>query len=107
MGYFTTYSLQMHGSEEAVKAADKELHKFFEDADELLDGTYFSKWYYHADSMLELSRQHPEVLFVLEGIGEDHWDLWEERYKNGEYERQEARIPIERFSEAFKLDTER
>ena len=41
------------------------------------------KWYDYNDDMLLLSKQHPNNLFILDGYGEDNWDIWRAFYKNG------------------------
>ena len=48
------------------------------------------KWYSHQEDMLEVSKLFPDTIFVLHGEGEDHNDLWNEYYCDGEMERVEA-----------------
>ena len=50
------------------------------------------KWYSHKEDMLEVSKLFPDTLLVLRGEGEDHNDLWNEYYCDGEMERVEAEI---------------
>ena len=49
-------------------------------------------WYEHDDDMLTLSRAFPDVLFTLEGVGEEHPDIWKTQYKNGEIVRKQRAV---------------
>ena len=40
-------------------------------------------WYNHEEDMLAISKQFPELLFVLEGEGENNDDLWKQYFRNG------------------------
>jgi hypothetical protein len=107
MGYYTDYKLT------ATDFADKDEEEKFESDlktkcgytgwDFSSTGTDFEmvlhevKWYDHNDDMIALSKQYPHVLFELEGVGEEHGDMWRARYKNGESERVTARIVFDEF----------
>lgn len=41
------------------------------------------KWYSHEKDMLTLSKEFPDVHFILEGKGEEHDDIWIKHFKNG------------------------
>lgn len=46
-----------------------------------------AKWYYHEKDMIEISKQFPDMVFQLRGQGEDHDDLWEKYFQNGDCEK--------------------
>lgn len=90
MGYNTKFKLKADKQEDAIEA-------YFHEA---LDGTYMSRfyyyegegewesedawtWYNHEDDMIGLSHKFPEVLFTLDGEGEDNRDIWRSYFKNG------------------------
>ena len=41
------------------------------------------KWYEHDEEMLKASLEHPGVVFVLDGDGEEPGDIWRTFYRNG------------------------
>jgi len=88
MGYYTDYTL----------TADKKLPEDFnEKFEEITDycfnfGEIFeAKWYNHEKDMIELSKIYPNILFTLEGVGEEQYadepDMWRMYFKNGESKR--------------------
>ena len=50
------------------------------------------KWYDHEDDMIELSKKHSDVVFIVEGIGEEFPDAWRMWVHNGEMEKVYAEI---------------
>lgn len=51
------------------------------------------KWYEHERHMKEISLTFPEVIFVLDGRGEDG-DVWRKFFKNGEIRKAEVEVKI-------------
>jgi len=104
MGYFTDYKLEIH---QDPKNQTDEIEKYFtadENEDEywynLLDGACDSmKWYNHDDDMLHISRLWPDVVFRLEGNGEENWDWWVKYYKNGKMQTCRSKITFGEFDE--------
>ena len=45
------------------------------------------KWYDHVHDMTILSKEYPNLIFVLEGVGEEFPDVWKAWFHNGEWER--------------------
>ena len=104
MGYFTYYKLEIH--QDPNNQTD-EIQKYFT-ADEndgeywynILDEPYDSmKWYNHDADMLHISRLWPDVVFRLEGNGEEKWDWWVKYYKNGKIQTCRAKITFDEFDE--------
>lgn len=87
MGYYTYFSLSYHGSPE-----DEDALQNFEPGDEfafpkgikeLIDDLQDSnwKWYGWEKDMKLLASKFPNILFILEGDGENSDDIWEFRIK--------------------------
>lgn len=58
------------------------------------------KWYDHDKEMKEISTEHPDVLFTLEGTGESNEDMWITYYKNGKSQESRAHITFDPFDES-------
>jgi hypothetical protein len=50
------------------------------------------KWYNHEEDMITLSKEYPNILFVLEGIGEEFPDAWRKWFHNGQFEESYAEV---------------
>jgi len=80
MGYYTSFSVKHNSEDEAeVSAIRDEIYKMnlpeFWENDERTFGAY-AKWYDVDEDMSLLSSKFPQVLFVVDGEGEDGGDLW-------------------------------
>ena len=61
------------------------------------------KWYHHEDDMITLSKNHSNVIFIVEGIGEEFPDAWRMWVHNGQMEKSYAEIKYpEPENAAFK-----
>lgn len=60
------------------------------------------KWYEHEDDMKRLSKEFPEVVFQLNGEGEESGDVWVKYFKNGKMQVDKAEIKLAPF-DATKL----
>lgn len=105
MSYYTNYFLYVLNakrddisSEEMAKASASLCKKIYPDSDisytDFLSSTPFEwlledsmKWYGHCDDMIELAQEYPEMIFMLEGHGEDCEDHWREYYQGDKYKR--------------------
>lgn len=103
MGYYTCYTMNARTidgynlTEEMEAAICKRLREISGDA--IFEGKTFEdclsdelKWYKHEHDLLELSKEFPNVIFALEGEGEERDDTWRLYVHNGEYERGYAQI---------------
>jgi hypothetical protein len=91
MGYLTEYTLSIHTpgvDGPGVLSIFKQLKEYSEEAAYCLcdDGStkQSGKWYDHEEDMLDLSKDYPNLIFLLEGSGEDEADLWRKFFKNGD-----------------------
>lgn len=50
------------------------------------------KWYDHEADMIALSKKYPNILFVLEGVGEEFPDAWRKWFYNGTVEASYAEV---------------
>lgn len=62
-----------------------------------------TKWYDHENDMREVSLKISNVVFVLDGYGEETGDIWRKYFYNGKVQRTVGKIVFEDFSES-KLD---
>lgn len=84
MGYYTRYEL-------AIGTDDPELEAKIR-AEVIAESGYGAidqdtiKWYGHDEDLIKVSKNYPDVLFTLDGEGEESGDVWRKYYKNGETE---------------------
>lgn len=122
MGYYTTYEFGTKGNKYKVKDIasyiKEELYdksngnKFYPFSYELdllfLEENIYdfelhsddTKWYRHDEEMLELSKQFPETVFYLYGVGEDNNDMWYKYYKNGKSQYCPAKITYDEYDKS-------
>ena len=86
MGYYTSYTLNLYGSEEDKKKFSDELYNRykpdFSPIKELLeDGGVYAKLYDLEDNISKMAENYPDLLVVLTGDGEESCDIWEMRCK--------------------------
>lgn len=105
MGYYTEYSLDVKGIKNEEKfnrlveaMEEKDLIRYAFDDGDYSDGTASflpygeAKWYGHEQDMIDISRQFPDMVFCLEGVGEQNDDMWKRYFKNGKCELCKAEI---------------
>ena len=87
MGYFTYFWLRLENAWEQETEIIGDLRATYEDADDGIDeeGDAIQKvaWSSHVEDLLAFSKKYPQVLFRLEGEGEEHGDYWKHYFKNG------------------------
>ena len=94
MGYYTRYSLEVHGIKDveehtSLREIINDFYCFQDDEFDLYESeAYFSpedetKWYKHETDMINLSKHFPNMTFCLEGIGEDREDMWRKYFHAG------------------------
>jgi len=94
MGYYTEYSLTAENSQEDIKARIEEVSGY----SDLFTGEKW-KWYDHEEDCKAVSKEFPNVLIELEGIGEESPDLWRKYFKNGKMQICRGQITYPKFSE--------
>lgn len=97
MSYMTSFSLTVEDLETRKSIgevmAEKELNDLaneiekmdvFSDGDLRYDELHtYTTWYSYTEDMCLLSSKYPNLLFVLNGVGEDPADLWKAYYVDG------------------------
>ena len=119
MGYYTDYSIQVEGDvnynkleEIAERINEVSGYYFYADINKfqenhiMCDDTY--KWYNWHKHMKSISKEYPELLFKVEGVGEEHDDHWKCNFINGRDERMSPEViwpesQLEREFEASKV----
>ena len=117
MGYETKYKLQTVGtvlpeSDPLVTVLGEKPRKLPSFKDEIESRHGFGvlespcKWYEHEEEMKALSKEHPHVLFILDGEGEESGDIWRKYFRAGKMFRADAVIsfPAPPKSMLDKLD---
>lgn len=122
MGYHTTYELSTKGNKYKVSDIIFYMKKqyvlskenryypfdyefdnllFDERTDDILLCSYDAvKWYNSDEEMKDLSKQFPETVFCLYGIGENNGDIWYKYYKNGKSQYCPAKIVFDEYDES-------
>lgn len=80
MGYYTDYTITTDSNTQELESEMKK----FGFLDEYDEGSWGgdAKWYDWSDDMTKLSKKFPDVLFTIEGRGEDPTDIWGYYYKD-------------------------
>lgn len=99
MRYYTYYTLK---SEPNITNT-KEFKEVFErisgyELDSVLEEE--NTWYNHEEHMIEVSKNFPEVLFMLTGEGEESTDMWRQYFFNGKSQLCRSIITFEDFDES-------
>lgn len=58
------------------------------------------KWYEHDEVMRNFSRKYPDILFLLEGVGEESEDIWKKYYKNGKCQIANVKFVFDEYDES-------
>lgn len=112
MGYYTSYTIQATGlennlpiSEERADAMKERLeaisgYTFEGDIRENLYTSESIKWYDCCRDMNQMSKEFPDLLFIVYGDGEETEDLWYCYHANGMFQFDEAEIRFAGFNQS-------
>jgi len=100
MGYRTYFTLMVtEGNEDLIDKLKNECL----DADYAIDSDGNPqdecKWCDHEADMQAFSEKYPEILFTLNGEGEESTDLWNKYFKGGKMQACYAQITFEEYDE--------
>ncbi|QGH76408.1 hypothetical protein SEA_DAUBENSKI_104 [Streptomyces phage Daubenski] len=104
MGYYTDFTLRAEGRGAVYDKMMRDRSKItfsYSNYDftlgDWLDRDYSEnlKWYEWEKDMKQLSKEWPNVLFILDGDGEETGDLWRAWFRNGAMYKLEAKIVFE------------
>lgn len=119
MGYETKYKLEVSGelsSKKKIEGEDENGNPAWIlvtetiDARDLLEEVRANsgyqylfgesvKWYDHEDQLRYISKKYPNLVFELNGEGEESGDIWIKYFKNGKMQHCEAKITFDPFDE--------
>lgn len=57
------------------------------------------KWYEHEEDMIKVSKEYPDIVWILDGIGEEGLDLWRKYFYNGKIQRANTRVVYDEFDQ--------
>jgi hypothetical protein len=81
MGYYTDYKLEYKGDLDQetliTKLEEVSGYRWWDNYLTLPD----VKWYEHDHHMEVISREYPDILFILTGEGEESGDVWRKYFK--------------------------
>lgn len=103
MGYYTRFKLTVTGETDIdVIEKFRDENDYAEYAlDEFGDSREECKWYDCKEDVLAFSKKHPDILFLLEGEGEEAGDVWRLYARNGKSCYQKAKMVFEQFDESM------
>lgn len=98
MGYYTYYTMEAYDTTTKTPLSEEKEKEICERLMEISKGAIYDgdrfwkclddtlKWYNHKEDMIALSKEFPDVIFMLEGEGEERDDNWRLYVQNGEWE---------------------
>ena len=92
MGYYTRYDFS-NNSGHVIEEIEKVSGYGKSD-----DGVYYDvKWYDWHQHMLQVSKEFPKELILVEGMGEEQGDVWKAFFKSGKSEVVDAVLTFPQF----------
>ena len=104
MGYNTYYQLEVEGPLNQIcpicgHEGEYNHERLIEQRFDILFSEE-NKWYDWAEDMKEYSKLFPNILFTLNGEGEESGDFWAAYIKNGKMQEERAEIQIAPFDKS-------
>lgn len=106
MGYYTSYTLSIlegGDEEQLIPEFRKDSEGAMYAIDEYGDTNESCKWYDSKSDLIEFSKKHPDVIFCLEGEGEESDDKWKLYVKEGFTQECRAIIVFHEFDKSKLL----
>lgn len=95
MGYYTRHELEIVSGNDFVTDYEQEITDST-DYSSLFD--YEIKWYDCEEDMKAYSKNHTNVVFCINGKGEESGDIWKAYFQNGKMFKTKAKLMFEEFS---------
>ena len=57
------------------------------------------KWYQHEKDMIKVSEKYPDIVWILDGIGEEGFDVWRKYFYNGKIQRANTSVVYDEFDQ--------
>lgn len=107
MGYYTKFDLKINtkiSKEQEFHITNFLSNKIMGESAKIADhwDDYLEesmKWYDYEEDMTELSILFPDVVFELNGKGEEFEDIWKQYFKSGKTQRYNAITSFDKFDE--------
>ena len=100
MGYYTDFSITYDTEDEAIeKALLDKLSNYITEEDIFYSIQFNAKWYSFEQDMKEISSLFPDILFTVEGNGDEQDDIWIAYFKYGKMQMEQAKITFGEFDE--------
>ena len=98
MGYYTTYNFSYQPADRKKRLDPNDVERiieFFDSCDDMFDdcdedyswATRYSKWFDWETPLVKISKELPNVVFRIDGSGEDCDDIWGYYIWRGEIQR--------------------
>mgnify|MGYP000905669934 CR=1 FL=1 len=95
MGYYTRHKLEIVSGDDFVTDYEQEITDI-KDYSSLFDDEI--KWCDCEEDMKAYSKNHPNVVFCINGEGEESRDIWKAYFQNGKMFKTKAKLMFEEFS---------
>lgn len=95
MGYYTRHELEIVSGDDFTTDYEQEITDST-DYSSLFDDKI--KWYDCEEDMKAYSKNHPNVVFGINGEGEENGDIWKAYFQNGKMFKTKAKLMFEEFS---------
>jgi len=99
LGYYTKYTLIVAPEFYEKVKFDPDLNKVIQFAYSGGEAERNGTWYDHESDMKAISLRYPEIIFQLNGVGEEHLDIWRKYFKGGKVQFATVQITYEDFNE--------
>lgn len=84
MGYYTTFSLTLEeGPREQYEKMLEDIDAIMGDNEMSSSESTYAKWYSYRKDIKNLSLKYPNIIFRVNGDGEDSNDLWQDFWHAG------------------------
>jgi hypothetical protein len=103
MGYYTDYQISILSSPERTENVLFFLNEITENYFKINEqNVIFTeepiKWYDYQKAMLLCSKRFPDLVLLVEGLGEEPMDIWRHYFQDGKHWLTKAQIIFEDFS---------
>lgn len=97
MGYLTDFNLTIVGGcvdKDDLAKTLTDITNYSWSSDLELHG---AKWYDFHRNMINISEKYPDIVFCLDGVGEESGDIWRAYYQDGKFQMCKATIVFDQF----------
>jgi hypothetical protein len=103
MGYYTAFNMSVVSKIPENRNLIQEFRQVSTGAEYALDmgggSKTETKWYNWEEDLRKFSAKFPNVLFLLEGEGEENGDLWKAYFKGGKMQLCKAEVTYPKYDE--------